>query len=55
MRQSDIRTIFESKAYQDWKKSREAKNKLYLAICDRLDNIIRAIGSLGNVLAKRRV
>lgn len=52
MRQSDIKAVFESKAYKDWRKSHEAEHKISLAICERLDNVIRGIGGLGKVLAR---
>lgn len=53
MRPSDIKMIFDSKAFQDWKKAREIPNKMDNAICDRLDVLIKAIGNLGKVLAAR--
>ena len=53
MKRSDVKTLFESKAMKDWARAREAQGKMDLAICERLDNVIRAIGSLGKVMAGR--
>lgn len=52
MRRSDVTSIFESKAFSDWKKSREAQQKIDAAVLERLDGVIRAIASLGK--ARRR-
>ncbi|HEY0662786.1 MAG TPA: hypothetical protein VGD21_15865 [Lysobacter sp.] len=54
MRRSDIKTIFDSKAYGDFKKGKEGAHKVDSAIIDRLDNLIRAVGALGKVMAKSR-
>lgn len=53
MRSSDVRSIFESRAYSDWKKSQEAGHKVDAAIIDRLDNVTKAINQLGKLLARR--
>jgi hypothetical protein len=53
MQRSDVEVIFESKAFSDWKKSREADQKLDLAVIERLDVVIKAIGNLGKALANR--
>lgn len=55
MQRSDCKALFESKAFEDWKKAREAQGSRFLAICERLDNIVRAIGGLGKVMAARRM
>ncbi|WP_157650721.1 hypothetical protein [Burkholderia ubonensis] len=54
MQRSDYKALFESKAFEDWKKGREAQGTRFLAICERLDNVVRAIGGLGKVMAARR-
>ena len=54
MRRSDIKTIFESKQFKDWKRTREAQNRMHLAVCERLDNVVRSISSLGKVVAQKR-
>ncbi len=54
MRPSDIKLIFESKAFQEWKKAREIPNKMDNAICERLDVLIKVLGSIGKVLATPR-
>jgi hypothetical protein len=38
--------IFESKAFEDWKKSRESEAKTQAAIVGRLNEVIRGIGIL---------
>jgi hypothetical protein len=53
MRGSDIRSIFGSKAFSDWKKSQESRQKVDAAIIERLDNVTKALGNLGKALAAR--
>jgi hypothetical protein len=53
MRASDVRALFESKAYSDWIKARENRAKLQGAILDRIDNVIKAIGNLAKSLTRR--
>lgn len=53
MKRSEISTIFESKAFREWKQSREASHKIDAAVVERLDILIRAIGSLGKALVAR--
>lgn len=53
MRRSDVHTIFESKAFGDWKKSQEANQKLQAAIVERLDIAIKSISGLGKALSRR--
>jgi hypothetical protein len=55
MQRSDCKAVFESKAFEDWKKGREAQGTRFLAICERLDNLVRAIGGLGKAMAARRI
>jgi hypothetical protein len=52
MRSSDVRSIFDSRAYSDWKKAQEARHKVDAAIIDRLDNVAKAIVNLGKVIAR---
>jgi hypothetical protein len=54
MRRSDIKTIFESKQFKDWKRSREAQNRQHLAVCERIDNVVRSLANLGKVVAQKR-
>lgn len=55
MRRSDHKEVFESDAFKDWKKGRESQGNMFLAVCERLDNIVRAIGGLGKAIAARRI
>lgn len=43
---SDAVTFFQSKAFEDWKKNREAEGKIQVAIVNRLNETIRALGIL---------
>lgn len=52
MRSSDVRSIFQSKAFGDWKKNREASQKVDLAVIDRLDAVIKSIGNLSKVMSR---
>lgn len=53
MRSSDVRSIFQSKAFSEWKKGRESSQKVDLAVVERLDVLIKAIGNLGKALSSR--
>jgi hypothetical protein len=50
MRQSDIQGIFNTKAYGEWKKSQEARQKIDMAVVERLDVLIKSIGNLAKRL-----
>lgn len=54
MRRSDIQMLFASKAYKDWQKAQENRVKLQVAVIDRIDAVIKSIGSLGKALTRRR-
>ncbi|MFM0608686.1 hypothetical protein PQR05_29570 [Paraburkholderia sediminicola] len=54
MRRSDIKQVFDSKQFTEYRRSREAQNKMDLAICERLDNVVRAVSNLGQVVARKR-
>lgn len=45
--------FLESKAFKDWGKAREGEMKLQLAVINRLEAVMKAIGNLGEVLAHR--
>lgn len=53
MRESDVSMVFDSKAFGEWKKARDGRNKLDMAVIDRLDALNKNIGNLGKVLAAR--
>ena len=50
---SDATDFFESRAFADFCKEREGASKLAIAGLSRTDGVIRAIGSLGRLIAKR--
>ena len=52
---SIAKKFFESKPFEDWKKGKEAELKTQAAAVDRLNTVIRSIGNLGKVLARRRM
>jgi len=43
---SDAQAFFNSSPFDDYKKSKENQNKNDIAVADRLNNIIKAIGVL---------
>lgn len=53
MRRSEVREIFESSTFREWKKGREAEQKIDLAVINRLDVVIKALGQLGKALVSR--
>lgn len=44
--QSDARSFFNSKAFDNWKKSRDNESKLLMAINSRLDVVIDGLSNL---------
>lgn len=50
---SDVEDFFMSGAFGNYRKEREGTQKLSIAGLTRLDGVIKAIGSLGKLLAKR--
>jgi len=55
MKPSDVKLIFETNTFRDWKRSREAQGKNMSGALERLDNLIRAVGSLGKALVRSRL
>ncbi len=53
MRRSEVREIFDSSTFREWKKGREAEQKIDLAVINRLDVVIKALGQLGKAIATR--
>jgi len=53
MRRSEVREIFDSSTFRDWKKGREAEQKIDLAVINRLDVVIKALGQVGKAIATR--
>lgn len=53
MCQSDASQFFAGKSFATWKKGRESEGKAQSAIISRLNDVIRSIGFLAKVLAKR--
>jgi len=52
MRSSDVRSIFQSKAFGDWKKNVEAEHKVDIAVVERLDALIKSIGNLMKAMSR---
>jgi hypothetical protein len=46
MAKSDAVTFFQSKSFSDWQKNREAEIKIQVAVVNRLNETIRALGIL---------
>ena len=46
------RKFFEGKAFDDWKKARDAELKTQAAVVDRLNNVIRACGLVAKTVAR---
>lgn len=55
MQPSVVKRFFEGRPFEDWKKGKEAELKIHAAAVDRLNTVIRSIGNLGKVLARRRM
>jgi hypothetical protein len=50
---SDASDFFESAAFGNYRKEREGAQKLAIANLLRIDGVVKAIGSLGKLIAKR--
>lgn len=53
MHRSDVREIFDSSTFRDWKKAREVEQKIDVAVVNRLDVVIKALGQLGKAIVHR--
>lgn len=52
--QSEVVALFESPSYQNWKKSQENQSKGLSAVIGGINNVIKGLNMLGNVLGRRR-
>ena len=50
---SAARDFFDSKAFANYRKSLESRQKLSLAVLQRFEGVIKAMGGLGKLLARR--
>ena len=50
-----VRKLFESKPFINWKKGRENESKAIKGELDRLDGIIKAVGVVAQIIAKKGV
>lgn len=51
---SEIDDFFTYPVFQNWKKSKEIESTIQVAIVDRLNRVIQAIGHFMKMIAKRR-
>lgn len=47
--------LFDSKPFENWKNGRENENKAVQATLNRLDAIIKSIGNVAQIIAKKGV
>lgn len=47
--QSDARNFFNSKSFENWKKTRDNESKLLMAVNSRLDVVIDGLNNLAKV------
>lgn len=52
--QSEVVALFESPSYQNWKKGQENQSKGLSAVIGGINNVIKGLNMLGNVLGRRR-
>ncbi len=50
---SDAKRFCDSRAFSDWRASREGESKLQVAIVDRLNGVIRSIGALAKTMRRQ--
>ena len=50
---SIAQNFFKSKAFENWKKSRENEQKIQIAIVNRLNEVIKASGMVAKTIAKK--
>lgn len=48
-----IRALFESKPFSNWKASRENERKGVQATINRLDAVIKSLGNVAQIIAKK--
>jgi len=47
MTPSSVSDYFNSKAFTDWKKGKDAETKLQVAVIERLDGVIKSLHAIG--------
>lgn len=52
--QTEVAALFESQSYQNWKKAQENKGKGDAALIKGINNVIKGLNMIGNVLTRRR-
>lgn len=50
---SEVTAFFKSKAFDEWRKGREAEHKMQALLIGRMDGVIKGIGALAKSLAVR--
>lgn len=50
-----VRKLFESKPFDNWKSARENERKVVQAEINRLDAIIKSLGNVAQIIAKKGV
>ena len=51
---SMVQQFFDSKSFDDWRKTRESELKIQSAMVDRLNSLIQACGILAKTIARKR-
>ncbi|MDF0606945.1 hypothetical protein HZU77_015015 [Neisseriaceae bacterium TC5R-5] len=51
---STLKAFFDSRAFEDWKSSREAEFKTQAAIVNRLNTVINGLGVVAKTVARSR-
>lgn len=52
--QTEVVALFECPSYQNWKKAQENKGKGAAAVIKGINNVIKGLNMIGNVLARGR-
>jgi len=52
--ESEVKSLFESQSFENWKKSQENKDKLSAALLKGVNHIIKGLGVIAKQLAMRR-
>ena len=50
---SDARALLDSKVLANWKEHQEARVKIDVAVIDRLNTVIRALGMVAKTIARK--
>lgn len=50
---SDVQSVYESSAFKNWQKTKEKETELLVSIASRIDNVVKGLNGLAEVVARK--